>query len=143
MEKWSQLIQSTVDGKYVINFIRYDTVEDLLVEHWQCPLDDLRKSECGGETIDGKEISFTFDEVINNLKTMGCHGFAKNNEIHFWIDPNKASAEDVFALIAHEKGHLTEPFEDDDIKEEKKAERFGDAAVLALSIYKKIFEIKG
>lgn len=131
---------SAVDGDDVIKLERYETAEDLLCAMWQCDIEDLKKSKHGGFDGNGKEYEYSYDDLIRSLKIMGCYGFADSKKkIHFWVDINVVDPIDFIGMIAHEKGHMTRPFHKDEMKEEIKAERYGDAASFAFQIYKDVF----
>ena len=48
---------------------------------------------------------------------------------------NQVCIVDFIGMMAHEKGHLTRPFHRNEIEEEMKAERYGDAAAFAYQVY--------
>jgi len=136
--KWKH-VSSSVDGEYVIKLIRYDTLDEILEKHYGCSIADLKKSRHFGFDGNNMEWEFTFEEMYENIQIMGCYGMAVNKEeIHFWVDVNGVDPSDFIGMIAHEKGHLTRPFKRDPMKEEFKAERYGDAASFAFCIAKEI-----
>lgn len=132
---------SSIDGEIAVILHRYDTIEDLLVEMRQCPIEDIKMSQHGGFDGDGKEYEYTYDQYYEAIERIGCYAFADNkSEIHFWVDTEKAYPGDFLGMIAHEKGHLTRPFHRNEMKEEIKAERYGDTAAFAYQIYKDVFK---
>ena len=135
---WTSERKCIVDGKINVSLTKYDTVEELLCEMYQTSLEDLRNSEHGGFDKDGNEHSFSFNDLIDNIKKSGCYGFTgMNNDIHYWIDNTVVTYNDLIPLFAHEIGHTVEPFYRDTMKEEIKAERYSDVAAMAYQIASK------
>ncbi len=124
--------------KVEIYFYRYDTLKEIIEEHYQTPFNELSDFQvCGGDGRGG-EYNLTFEEMIENIKLMACFGFAckqdGKNEIHFWVDIDNVDPIDFIGLIAHEKGHLLRPWKKTSIDEELKADRYADTATLAFKV---------
>lgn len=138
--EWEHVLSSSIDGDIDIILERYETLEDLLCEMYQSSLEDLQQSTHGGCDGNGKEWEFTFEELLETIKKMGCYGFADaKQKIHFWVNIETVDPLDFIGMMAHEKGHLTRPFHKNDLKEEFKAERYADAASFAFQIYSDVF----
>ena len=135
--EWS----TELDSEIVVSMIRYETAEELLSKMWNTPIEELSSCSMGGYDGDGKEYNFSFTEMIQNIKTMGCYAFANDKkEIHFWVDVAVCDPIDFVGMIGHEKGHLTKPFLDDEMEEEIKADGHGNSSAFAFRIYKDIYK---
>jgi len=124
-----------------MKIVQYESLETLLAAHFQTTVEDLRQSQHGGMTEDGREIEFTFEEMCENITIGGCYGFAdqKNQEVHVWISKeNPPAFETLLSLMSHEVAHNTGKQCEDDIEEEKRAEMFSDVAVKAYSMCKEL-----
>jgi hypothetical protein len=131
--EWSSSME-----KDAIVLKRHKTLEELLCLMWGG--ESLEGSTFGGFDGDGNEYELSFDEMVGNIKEMGCYGFVDSKQsIHFWVDTDIVSPVDFIGMMAHEKGHLTRPFHRDEMREEMKAERYGEAASFAFQIYMDIF----
>jgi hypothetical protein len=132
-----------MEAQVAVTLKRHETPESLLCQMWNCDIESLESSTCGGFDGDGNEYELSFDEMVGNIKEMGCYGFVDSKQvIHFWVDLDIVSPSDFIGMMAHEKGHLTRPFHRDDMKEEIKAEKYGDAASFAFQIYTNILSLK-
>ena len=85
--KWDQ--KTSMEGKAVIWFYKYETRQELLEEHFQTSFDELDGAEvCGGDGRGG-EYKLSFEEMVENINQMACYGFAckreGKNQIHFWF----------------------------------------------------------
>ena len=130
------------EGKVSITLVRYETLNELIEEHYQMPFEELAGGEvCGGDG-NGGEYKLSFEEMIENISEMGCYGFAckkkGENEIHFWVNKETVDPVDFLGMIAHEKGHTMRPWKRDPLQEEARAERYGDTASFAFQIAKDI-----
>jgi len=121
-----------MDKDNPIKIVRYGTLEELLAEFQGCPMDELDGATLTGYDGDGKEYSIPYSEAVGNIREMGCYGFARKaaNEIHVWVSVD-ADGEDVAQMMGHEYGHFQRPYHRDDMREEMKADGYGDAADFA------------
>jgi hypothetical protein len=86
----------------------------------------------------GEETEVTWKEMLDGMQSTGCWGFAatKQKEVHLWVD-STFNRRNLLALLAHEIGHIVEKeylkvkAEGGYSKEEKRADLFAAAALLA------------
>lgn len=87
-----------------------------------------------GVTSDGNKVQVEFGDIYESVKEMGVWGWVdEDNLIHFWANKN-ASIGDLVHFFAHEIGHRIGKPCKDDLKEELRAETYGDAAELAYKL---------
>lgn len=86
-------------------------------------------------TATGEEVHVTHEEEMDAIRMMGVWGFSDANakHIHAWAAPDTPRIK-VLHMLAHEIGHLTGTPDEDDLKEEMRAEAFGQVAALAFGL---------
>lgn len=100
------------------------------------PLSDAEISTINAEIIalceSGEHHEISAHETIQAMKDQGVWGFAETDArvIHAWADP-QADPADVLHMLAHEIGHLTGTPDEDDLREELRADSFGKVAAQA------------
>ncbi len=127
---------------------RYKKLEEVFSIGFEIPIEELENSSLGAVMDDGEEVEISLNEELKNIKEIGYHGcIDKNNVIHFWIDNNKnISLEDLIFFFGHEIGHRTgKPIKGNHIKdkmicvkEEHRADKYGNVAKLAFKFAKTI-----
>lgn len=117
-----------------IKIVKYNTLEELLEAQYNTPIADLEQGKHGGYDGEGNEYEFEFDDMVSNIREMGCYGFAGDKEdIHVWVS-NDVAIENVIAMMGHERGHLIRPYHKNPMKEEIKAEIYGLCAEFAYRV---------
>lgn len=110
---------------------------DAAAEHGMTVDELLNTCEAGGIDSDGHDISFSHQEVMEGIKSMGCWGWVDTelNVIHAWKGEG-VSPDMLIHFLAHEIGHITGTPDPDPFQEEMRAEQFGYVASLAMRLMK-------
>ncbi len=125
-----------------IEIVVYNTIESLIEFMYKMPIEEIKECEHGGVDQNGEEVEYGYDDMIDGIKEQGCYGCAtEDNEIHVWID-KCTLPETIISFLAHERGHLIEPENEDPIEEEVRAEMFSVCAEFAYANFNKYLTTK-
>lgn len=100
------------------------TYEEMIAESTAC-----------GETLDGEEVEFSFEQEMEGIRMQKCWAFCdlNTNMIHAWACPT-ADTSLVVHMLAHEIGHLTGTPDIQGLPEELRADQYGKVAGLAYNL---------
>lgn len=121
---------------------RYDTLTALIEQLWQMPAEELQEGQFGGHGEDGQRAgSFSFEEYLASIESMGVYGFAQpeKGQIHYWIN-GTAPQTTLIHFLAHELCHCVQavrkrrPTILQEIAEEVLCESHGMVAAKALDL---------
>ena len=115
-----------------IELIIHGTIETLIENQWQCPIEELKEGQLGGTDEDGNEHEYSFNDMFSAMQKMNCYGFCDliNKQIHIWYSKD-VLYEDLIYLIAHERAHFIFN-NDNDLEDEINCERLALCAVYAI-----------
>jgi hypothetical protein len=124
-----------------MELVRYETPEECYASMYGLPYEELKGSELNGWLVDGEEMTVPIETAIDGIRQLGIWGWISKEEcIHYWYDPEKASDQVLMHFLGHELAHSTEPDDIEEIESEMRAEEYGHNASNA---YELMMEIKG
>lgn len=99
---------------------------------------DLQELKAGCLDSDNNEIDISFEKFKESIEEQGIWGWVDENKvIHCWVGKN-LPLEDLIHFFAHEIGHRTGKPNKDFLKEELRAEEFGNVSVLSYKFAKQL-----
>jgi hypothetical protein len=124
-----------------IEIKRHETIDDCLAAHFHCSVDELDQidGEWRWAEADGEHHVQGVQESLVDIRKRDCWGWVENkHRIHVWYAKN-VDIRNLFALFAHEIGHLERPYHNDNYVEEQKARKYERVALTTLDIMYDLF----
>jgi uncharacterized protein YjaZ len=123
----------------MIEIIRHETLEECVAKFYNCEESEIYKFKVTFENTNGSSV-WPVRRMIRVRKKRGTWGWVENKgAIHIWVS-EKAPMHRIIRLLAHELGHKEKPYYKNRIQEERKAEKYADAAVASYNIACDIME---
>lgn len=136
-----------------LKLVRHETPESILSAYWHADengltIEELLASDLTGNTEGGEEITCSVRDELEAINRLGFWGYAApNGEIHVWVSERSIPAAVMF-FLGHEIGHRSGKQVDtgnpvqDEADEERRADEYGMAAMLAFKWLHELFPRK-
>lgn len=125
----------TIEDKKTFTVVVHDTAESAVAAFYELPVSDMLDNldvvhECSGDTAGDTLAACKLQPAWGWC----IHGGDHPGEIHVWYDktiPHQSAVTELCEILAHEQGHMTAHPLKSYAAEERRAQGYGRAAVLA------------
>lgn len=119
--------------------IEYESLKKCYAASWNCEPNQLDwDSTDGFVDINGKPQNVNLSYVIDDIAEHGIWGWTHDNEMHIWVDRERAEDIEIISFFSHELAHHQKPNKRDYLQEEQKAEHYSDITRFAYKMFTKI-----